>query len=24
VRETMIAAGITPPKTIVAKTQQVY
>jgi uncharacterized protein len=24
VREVMIAAGLTPPKTVVAKTQQVY
>ena len=24
VREVMIAAGVTPPKTIVAKTQQIY
>ena len=24
IREVMIAAGVTPPKTIVAKTQQIY
>ena len=24
VREVMIAAGVTPPKTVVAKTQQIY
>ena len=24
IREVMIAAGVTPPKTVVAKTQQIY
>jgi hypothetical protein len=24
VREVMIASGVTPPKTVVAKTQQIY